>query len=103
MQQQQQLAQREGELIELHKALAAQRGRTQQALAALREQQQQRETLRGRQLELLHARTRARNAGADATAKVVAARAREQRLAERGSVLRDEAGRIDAELAQWRS
>ncbi|MGB3967742.1 MAG: AAA family ATPase, partial [Planctomycetota bacterium] len=59
VQQQQQLAQREGELIELHKALAAQRGRTQQALAALREQQQQRETLRGRQLELLHARTRA--------------------------------------------
>jgi chromosome segregation protein len=96
------LVQKETELIELHRALEAQRHATQQALAAMRSLQKEREVVRERQLELLHARTRARNAAADATAKMGASAARQQRLAERQVVLRDEAARNDGELATRR-
>ncbi|MEO6596055.1 MAG: chromosome segregation protein SMC, partial [Planctomycetota bacterium] len=88
------LAQKEAELIELHKALEQQRQEALAALAALRLLQQQRETLRERQLELLHRRTRARNVAADVTAKIASARAREQRLAERQGTLGAESARL---------
>jgi chromosome segregation protein len=97
------LVQKENELIELHRALETQRHDAQQALAALRALQRDREALRARQLELLHVRTRARNVAADATAKVAAARSREQRLAERQAVLHGELARIAGELATWRA
>lgn len=96
------VAQKEDELAELLQAIEAQRGAAQQALAALRALQQEREALRERQLDLLHRRTRARNAAADATAKLGASRAREQRLAERSAVLDGEAQRLAEELATWR-
>ncbi|MBL8733037.1 MAG: chromosome segregation protein SMC [Planctomycetes bacterium] len=96
------LVQKEGELIELHKQLEAQRQEAQAALAALRELQKQREAVRARQLELLHGRTRARNLSADATAKIHAARAREARLADRQGVLGEESARLAAELGHWR-
>ncbi len=95
------LTQKEQELVELHKALEEQRGAVQQAISALRALQQQREAIRAAQLELLHRRTRARNAAADATAKLGAVRAREQRLGERSTTLRDESGRLGGELARW--
>ncbi len=95
------LTQREGELIELHKDLEDHRQTTQQALAALRAMQQERETLRERQLELLHQRTRVRNAAADASAKIAAAKSREQRLSERQGVLSAEASKLQGETAHW--
>ncbi len=97
------LVQKESELIELHRQLEAQRHAAQQALAALRTLQRDREAVRARQLELLHVRTRARNVAADATAKIAAARAREQRLAERQAVLAAETARLDGELADRRA
>lgn len=96
------VAQKEDELAELLQAIEAQRGAAQQALAALRAMQQEREALRERQLDLLHRRTRARNSAADATAKLSASRAREQRLAERSAVLGSEAQRLAEELTTWR-
>ena len=96
------VAQKEDELAELLQAIEAQRSAAQQALAALRALQQERESLRERQLDLLHRRTRARNTAADATAKLGASRAREQRLAERSAVLDGEALRLAEELATWR-
>lgn len=97
------LVAREQELIALHHDLGERRQALQHATAALRALQQQREAVRTRQLDLLHRRTRARNAAADAGAKVDAAQAREQRRAERASVLGDEAFRIGGELATWRA
>jgi chromosome segregation protein len=97
------LTQLEAELIELHKLLDSQRQAAQAAVLARRLLQQQRELLRERQLELLHRRTRARNAAADATAKIAAARAREQRLAERQGVLQAEVARILEETGRWRA
>ncbi|MCU0863395.1 MAG: AAA family ATPase [Planctomycetes bacterium] len=96
------LVAKESELIELHKALEEQRQCSQQALAALRTMQQQRETIRERQLELIHRRTRLRNGAGDAQAKLGAARAREQRLQERAGVLRAEQARLTDELQRWR-
>ncbi len=96
------LVQKESELIDLHKALEAQRQATQAALAALRALVKEREVVRERQLELLHARTRCRNVAADATAKVSAARAREQRLQERQGALAGEVARIDDEQSRLR-
>lgn len=96
------LAAKEDELVELHKALEDQRAAAAQALGALRAMQQERERLRERQLELLHRRTRARNAAADALAKLGAARSREQRLGDRSSVLQGEAARLADELLRWR-
>jgi chromosome segregation protein len=97
------LAQKESDLIELHREIELQRQRAQAALAALRAQMQQRERLREHQLELLHRRTRTRNAGADAVAKIAAARAREQRLGERQHVLTGEAANLEAEVVRWRA
>ncbi|HEX5050191.1 MAG TPA: chromosome segregation protein SMC [Planctomycetota bacterium] len=93
------LAQKEGELIDLHKALEQQRQAAHAALAVLRSLQQQREALRERQLELLHRRTRARNVASDVTARIAAARAREQRLDERQGVLGAECARLFDETA----
>ncbi len=95
------LAMREQELLELQQAHAAQREAAQAAHAALRTLQRERETLRERQLELLHQRTRARNRAADATAKVGSARAREQRLGEREQVLQGELARLSEETERW--
>jgi len=97
------LAGKEGELIELHKQLEAQRQGAQAAIAALRALQQEREALRERQLGLLHERTRARNSASDATARVAAARSREQRLAERQGTLGDEAVRLRDEAGRWQA
>lgn len=97
------LAQKEAELIELHKALEEQRRATQEVAAAHKRLLAERESVRERQLDLLHRRTRARNAAADAGAKVNAARTRLGRLDERSQVLADEARRIDNDLAGWRS
>jgi chromosome segregation protein len=94
------LVAKESELIELHKALEEQRLCSQQALSALRTMQQERETIRARQLELIHRRTRLRNAASDAGAKLSAARARDQRLRERTAVLQGEAGRLAADRAR---
>jgi chromosome segregation protein len=95
------LVQKESDLIELLKALETQRAATQQALAALRTLQKEREVVRERQMELLHRRTRCRNAAADATATAGAARAREQRLGDRQGALATEVERIDGERAHW--
>ncbi len=88
------LVQKEAQLIEIHKALEVQRESTQKALAELRALHADREGLRTAQLELLHRRTRARNAASDATAKIAAARSREQRLGERRGVLHAEQARL---------
>ncbi|MCA3006977.1 MAG: chromosome segregation protein SMC [Phycisphaerales bacterium] len=93
------LAAKEGELIELHRSLDEQRGASQQALAAMRELQKQREAVRERQMELLHARTRRRNAAGDAKATLGAVAARSARLGERQATLSGEQARIDAEAA----
>ncbi len=97
------LAGKEAELIDLHRQLSEQRQTAQQAHAALRALQQQREAVRSACLELLHQRTRCRNLAADATARIGAVRARAQRLGERRAVLGEEVARIDAELANWRA
>jgi len=96
------LAQKEDDLVDLHKQLEEQREVTQQAASALKELVQAREAVRERQLDLLHRRTRARNAASDATAKVAATRNREARLAERRAVLGEESGRLGADLKRWR-
>lgn len=95
------LAQKEAELVDLHKELEEQRQVVARAIATLRTMQQEREAHRERQLELLHRRTRLRNAAADATAKISAAKAREQRLGDRIAVLSGEAERLVAEGARW--
>ncbi len=97
------IAAKEGELIDLQKTLEEQRAATQLASTALKEQVQAREVIRERQLDLLHQRTRARNAAADASAKVSATRTRQSRLDERGGVLADEAARLAASLSRWRA
>jgi chromosome segregation protein len=97
------LAQREEELVDLHKALEAQRQTAQAAVAAMRALQRERDTVRQRQLDLLHRRTRARNLAAEADAKLAAARSRDDRLTERRSVLHGEHERIDGELRHWRA
>ncbi|MFN9332994.1 MAG: chromosome segregation SMC family protein, partial [Planctomycetota bacterium] len=91
------LAAKEAELIELHRGLDAQRAASQQALAAMRELQKEREVVRERQMELLHARTRSRNAAGDAKATLGAVAARVGRLGERRATLQGEQARIDAE------
>ena len=96
------LAQYEADLIGLHKELECQREAGQAALAVMRDLQNEREDLRERQLELLHRRTRARNAAADATAKIAAITAREQRLGERRGVLGVEIDEIAGQSAIWR-
>ncbi len=96
-----QLAQKEGDLVQLHKDLEVQRSTVQEAITALRGMQQQREALRERQLELLHRRTRVRNAASDASAKIAAAKAREQRLADRQQVLGAESSKLHAETGHW--
>ena len=97
------LAQQEGDLLDLHRELETQRQQAGQALAALRAMQQQRETLRERQLHLLHRRTRMRNLAADATAKIAAAKAREQRLGDRRTVLLAESTKLHGETAHWQA
>ncbi|HEX6811130.1 MAG TPA: chromosome segregation protein SMC [Planctomycetota bacterium] len=97
------LVQKEAELIELHRLLESQRQAAQAAVQAKRLLAEQRERMREHQLELLHRRTRARNTAADATAKIAAARAREQRLAERQTVLQAEVARIGEEGGKWRA
>lgn len=99
--QRDQIQDQEQQLVELAVALEAQRAAVQAAMANLRALQQEREQLRERQLELVHRRTRARNAAADAAAKIGAARAREQRLGERHQTLGDEQQRLTAEAAHW--
>lgn len=96
------LAAKEAQLIDLHKRLEEQRQLTREAADALKSLVRSREAVRERQLDLLHRRTRARNAAADASAKVSAARSREARLGERRAVLRDEADQLHAGLARWR-
>lgn len=99
--QRDQLVGQEQQLVDLAKELERQRTAVQQALAALRALQQERETRREHQLELVHRRTRARNAAADAGAKLAAARAREQRLGERHQTLAQEQQRLVGEAAHW--
>ncbi|MFO1077755.1 MAG: chromosome segregation protein SMC [Planctomycetota bacterium] len=88
------LAAREGELIELHKAIEQQRQTVHDALAELRSLQRAREAAREQQLELLHRRTRLKNVAADATAKNAAGKARQLRLDERCAVLTGERQQI---------
>lgn len=59
------LADKEAQLIGLHKDLELQRQASQQAMAALRALRQEREALRAFQLDLLHACTRRRNRAAE--------------------------------------
>ncbi|MCA8951887.1 MAG: AAA family ATPase, partial [Planctomycetes bacterium] len=99
---QDELAQREADLIELHRELETQRGSVQRSLLAMRALQAERELLRERQLELLHQRTRARNHAAECTARIAAVVAREQRLGDRRAVLEGETGEIAAGAADWR-
>ncbi|MEC7726703.1 MAG: hypothetical protein VYD05_14375, partial [Planctomycetota bacterium] len=80
------LAQKEAGLIDLHRQLEEQRGATQAAASAHQLLERAREDIRERQLDLLHRRARARNAAADASAKVAAARSRQARLGERRAV-----------------
>ena len=75
----------------------------QQALQSLRLMQKERDVVRERQLELLHARTRSRNAAADAKATRGAAEARGAKLAERQGTLGDERARLDGEVDGWRA
>ncbi len=97
------LAAREAELVELTKALEDQRLATQAAATAHKELIRERETVRERQLELLHQRTRARNSASDATAKVAATKNRQSRLDDRRIVLGDESARLGGELTRWRT
>ncbi|HEB52124.1 MAG TPA: hypothetical protein ENI87_02595, partial [bacterium] len=97
------LAAKEAELVDLHKALDEQRQASKVANDALQQLVREREAVRERQLDLLHRRTRARNAASDAGAKAAAAKSREGRLDERREVLRDERSRLTGELAGWRA
>ena len=97
------LAAKEDDLIELSKTLEEQRAATQAAATAHKELLRERESVRERQLELLHQRTRARNSASDATAKVAAAKNRESRLADRRLVLSEESARLAGELNRWRT
>ncbi|MBM3974104.1 MAG: chromosome segregation protein SMC [Planctomycetes bacterium] len=94
---------KEEELVELHRQLEDQRHAAQQALQALRQMQKERDVVRERQLELLHARTRSRNAAADAKATRGAAEARAAKLTERQGTLADERARLDGEADGWRA
>ena len=94
---------KEEELVELHRQLEEQRQAAQQALQSLRLMQKERDVVRERQLELLHARTRSRNAAADAKATRGAAEARGAKLAERQGTLGDERARLDGEVDGWRA
>ena len=94
---------KEEELVELHRQLEEQRHAAQQALQSLRLMQKERDVVRERQLELLHARTRSRNAAADAKATRGAAEARGAKLAERQGTLGDERARLDGEVDGWRA
>lgn len=97
------LVAKEAELIDLHKALDEQREATQAAASVLKDLHAEREVVRERQLELLHQRTRARNAASDSTAKVAAAKHREARLNERRSVLGGESTELEGQLDRWRT
>lgn len=97
------LAAKEADLVDLHKALEDQRRASQAAASVLKDLHAERERVRERQLELLYQRTRARNSAADSTAKVAAAKNRQGRLDERRLVLRDESARLDDQLGRWRS
>ena len=97
------LTAKEAELIDLSKALEEQRSATQLAATALKELVRERESVRERQLDLLHKRTRARNSASDASAKVAAAKNREGRLDERRIVLGGEGARLESELLRWRT
>jgi len=94
---------KEAELIDLHKALDEQRQATQAAASVLKDLHAEREVVRERQLELLHLRTRARNAASDSTAKVAAAKHRESRLGERRLVLGEESAELEGQLDRWRT
>ncbi|MGE3174488.1 MAG: chromosome segregation protein SMC [Planctomycetota bacterium] len=90
------LTAREQELVELHRLLEEQRracGEIQQQVRGL---QRRRETVRGELLELLHERTRARNAAAEHEARILTARGRRDRLDER---LRAVVGEVTAMAA----
>lgn len=97
------LAQQEEELVLLSKELEAQRATVQTALQELRGRQQQRERMRERQLDLLHRRTRARNSASDASAKLAAATARQQRLGDRSAALSGEAATLQQERERWQA
>ena len=97
------LTAKEAELVDLQKSLEEQRRATLAAGSVLKDLHEERETVRERQLELLHQRTRARNSAADSTAKAAAAKNREGRLGERRIVLGEESSRLDGQLARWRS
>ncbi len=95
------LAQKEEELVELHRSLDEQKAASQAAFTLARSLHKDREAMRERQLELLHQRTRARNRAADGKARLDASRAREQRLGERQQVLLGEQQRLADETARW--
>lgn len=97
------LVAKEEELVELSKTLEEQRVATQAAADAHKELLREREEVRERQLDLLHRRTRARNAAADSSAKVSAAKNRESRLDERRRVLGEESSNLESELRRWRT
>ncbi|MFM1872921.1 MAG: chromosome segregation protein, partial [Planctomycetota bacterium] len=95
------LAQKEAELVDLHKAHEEQKQASQEAFAAVRALHKDREAMRERQLELLHQRTRARNKAADCKAKIDAARSRSGRLGDRRMVLESERDKLAAESGDW--
>jgi chromosome segregation protein len=97
------LAAAEDELVELHRGLDEQRAAVQAATQALRQLQKERDVVREKQLELLHARTRSRNAAADAKATLGAVEARAGKLADRQTTLAAERARIDGEADGFRA
>lgn len=85
------LAAKEEGLVDLGRQLEEQRATTADLQLAVRDKAKQRDALRSSLLELLHQRTRARNAAVDQEAKLASARARSQKLAERKTAVEAEA------------
>ncbi|MEC7583572.1 MAG: AAA family ATPase, partial [Planctomycetota bacterium] len=93
----------EAELIELHRRLEEQRELTRKTQSQLRDLQDRRERVRELLLELLHVRTRARNAAADQEALIAASRVRGERLRARHEVLDQEQQELVSEESSQRA
>src|SRR5262245_20369871 len=94
------LAQREQALVAFAKELESRRREVAECQQQVRALQRQRDAARERTLELLHERTRARNAAVEQEARIAAARGRQDRLAERQGALAAEAAALAQERAR---
>ncbi len=91
------LTAREEEAVDLGRQLEEQKAAAAEAQRNLRALSSERESIRSELLELLHARTRARNAAADQEARLGSARGRSNKLGERLAVVSRESAELQAQ------